>query len=122
MQQAHQRGELFVDRGVRAVFRQQQQQRLAAGEQAHRLAEGKKLVPVGAGVKREGMVLDKAFADGGMPDGVLAFLEEKGVITEQEIRRAQPFRELRAELFWVQPNHQLPRVVDTRELAAGGVA
>ena len=76
-------------------------------------------MPVGTGIKRKGMMLNKAFAYGGVPYSVLAFLKEKGVITEQEVRRAQPFGELRAELFWVQPNHQLPRVVETRAPAAG---
>ncbi|BCA40709.1 hypothetical protein KATP_32310 [Kluyvera ascorbata] len=122
MQQADQRSELLVNGSIGAVFRQQQQQRLTAGEQAHRLAQGKELMPVGTGIKRKGMVLDKAFAYGGVPYSVLAFLKEKGVITEQEVRRAQPFGELRAELFWVQPNHQLPRVVETREPAAGSSA
>ncbi|VTM90626.1 Uncharacterised protein [Raoultella ornithinolytica] len=39
MEHADQGGKLFVNRRVRAVFRQDQKQRLTAGEQAHGLAE-----------------------------------------------------------------------------------
>ena len=42
MQHTDQRGQLFVDRRIRAVFRQDKQKRLAAGKEAQRLTLRKK--------------------------------------------------------------------------------
>ncbi|STW08533.1 Uncharacterised protein [Klebsiella grimontii] len=69
------------------------------------------------------MVFDKALGRGRFADGVLALLQEQRIVAKQQIGLAQPFSELRAELFRVQPNHQLPSVVETRlpEVEAAGV-
>ncbi|GHK53264.1 Uncharacterised protein [Klebsiella pneumoniae] len=51
------------------------------------------------------MVLGKALRGSSFANGVLAFLQQQGIVAKQQIGRAQPFSELRAELFRVQPNH-----------------
>ena len=45
------------------------------------------------------MVLGKALRGSSFANGVLAFLQQQGIVAKQQIGRAQPFSELRAELF-----------------------
>ncbi|MNF10553.1 hypothetical protein D3C80_2115290 [compost metagenome] len=67
---------MFTDRGGRAVFREDQQQRLAAGEQAHGLTDAENGVPVGMGVERNAVVLGELLLLRGLPDQILAFLQQ----------------------------------------------
>ena len=70
VQQRGELGQLFADRRRRAVFREDQQQRLAAGEQAHRPADAEDGVPVGMGVKGNAVVLTELLLLRGLPEQI----------------------------------------------------
>ena len=76
MQQADQRGELLIHRRVRTVIRQQDLNRLARCEQAHRLTKREEGVPVGVVVQLDGVVFIEALRGGGVPHGIKAFLKQ----------------------------------------------
>lgn len=83
VQQRGELGQLFADRRRRAVFREDQQQRLAAGEQAHRPADAEDGVPVGMGVKGNAVVLTELLLLRGLPEQITAFLQQQRFIAAQ---------------------------------------
>ena len=75
MKQAHQHGEAFIKRGVRAIFRQLQGQYLAAGKQAECLADRIDSIPVRAGINGESVMFGEVLCEGRLTYGVMAFLQ-----------------------------------------------
>ncbi|MOA12098.1 hypothetical protein D3C78_1320660 [compost metagenome] len=76
MQQCGQFDQLFADRCRRPVLREDQQQRLTAGEQAHGLTDAEDGIPIGMGVERNAVMLGELLLLGRVADQILAFLQQ----------------------------------------------